>query len=100
MRNPPLRMSFVESFKSLWINIAGEASCVAGTGWSCSMCQQCCSLRYGGSTLQVVRVSSSLGIRHGSPYMSADTATYRSYKKGARVPRKVVEKGSLHSYSA
>jgi hypothetical protein len=42
-------------------------------------------------------VSSSPGIRHGSPCMSSDTATYRSYVKDARVPRKVVDKASLHS---
>jgi len=100
IHNPPLRMTFVESFKSLWINIAGEVSCVAETGRSCSMCQQCCCLRYGGSTLQVVRVSSLPGICHGSPYMSSDMATYRSYVKGAWVLRKAVENASLHSYSA
>jgi hypothetical protein len=91
VHNSSLRMTFVESFKSLWINIAGEVSCIAGTSWSCSMCRQCPCLRYSGSTLPIVVVSSSLGIRHRSPYMRSDMATYRSYLKDARVPRKYLK---------
>ena len=100
MHNLPLRMTFVELLKSLWINIAREASCIAGTGQSRSMCWQCWCLRYSGSTLLVVGVSSSPGICDGSPYMRSDMATYTPYLKDALVPRKAVFKASLHSSPA
>jgi hypothetical protein len=56
-----LRMTFVELFYSLWINISGKALCITGTGRSRSMCRQYWCLKYGGSTLPVVGVKQLTG---------------------------------------
>jgi hypothetical protein len=81
------RKTSVQSRRSLCTNVAGEAWRAAGTGLRRVMCRRSCAMRWAGSAGSAAGVSSSPGMRRGSPYRSSATDASRSALYDARIPR-------------
>jgi hypothetical protein len=93
-------MTFVELFESLWKNIAGEASCIAGTGWSHSYVLAVLVFE-----IQWLHIAGSWGqqLTGNMPQVALYEVKYGHLQillEGTRVPRKAVFKASLHSSPA
>jgi hypothetical protein len=90
----------VQSCRSLWTNVAGEAWRAAGTGRRRAMCLRSWVMKCAGSTGFAAGVNSSPGIRRGSPYTSSATDACRSALYAVRTPSRTNGSASVHCWSA
>jgi hypothetical protein len=90
----------VQLLRSLCMKVAGLAWRVAGTGLKRAICWRSCVMRCAGSRGWSLGVSSSPGIRKGSPYTSSATDACRSALNDVRMPRRTRGGASVQCWSA
>jgi hypothetical protein len=90
----------VQSRRPLFTDAVGEAWRAAGTGLRWAMCRRSCVTRWAGSAGSAAGVSSSPGIRRGSPYTSSATDPPRSVLYDVQIPRRTSGSASVHCWSA
>jgi hypothetical protein len=90
----------VQSRRSLCANVVGEAWRAAGTGLRRAMCRRSWVMRCSGSARPAAGVSSSPGMRRGSPYTMSATDACRSALYEVRIPRRTSGSASVHCWSS